>query len=372
MMKAFCTVAAALFLLLTSTAAQAADVKPMEIGEKAIPFSLPGVDGKTYTLDSFSDAEILVFVFTANHCPTAQAYEGRIKQLHADYKDKGVAVVAISPNDDKAVRLDELGYTDVGDTFEDMKIRAEWAGFEFPYLYAGDKTELCKQYGPIATPHVFIFDSERALRYQGRIDDNEKPQNVEQHDARNAIDALLAGQEPPVETTKTFGCSIKWPDKRGSVDEALERWAKEPVELKSIDAAGIKELVKNNTDKLLLINVWATWCGPCVTEFPELVTMHRMYRNRDFQLITISADSPERQDKVLEFLRKNEASMSNYIFSGDNKYDLAEAVDPEWLGALPYTMLVKPGGEVAFRKMEALDPLELKQEIVSILGRVYP
>ena len=343
----------------------------MEIGSDAIPFSFPGVDGKTYALDDFADAKLLVLIFTANHCPTAQAYEDRIIALYNEYKDKGVAVVAIAPNDAQALRLDEMGYTDVGDTLEEMKLRAKDKGFKFPYLYAGDQPDLCKQYGPVATPHVFIFDQDRKLRYQGRIDNNEKPGEVTSRDAKQAIDALLSGENPPIETTKTFGCSIKWPDKRPQVKEALAKWAKEDVTISPIDVNGLHELMKNDSDKLRVINVWATWCGPCVTEFPELVTIHRMYRHRDFELITISADVMKKQDKVLEFLKKNEASMTNYIFSGKSNYELAEALDKEWLGALPYTVIVKPGGEVAFRSMESIDPLEVKRKIVSILGRVY-
>lgn len=361
-------IVAAFFL---TAAPNAAEYQPMEIGEKAHPFSWPGTDGKTYTLDDFASAKLLVMVFTANHCPTAQAYEDRIIALYNEYKDKGVALVAVAPNDALAVRLDEMGYTDVGDTLEDMKLRAQDKQFEFPYLYAGDQPELCKKYGPIATPHVFIFDEERALRYQGRIDNAEKPSEVTTRDAKQAIDALLAGVNPPVETTKTFGCSIKWPDKRPQVKQALEKWAKEEVTITPIDVAGIAELMKNESDKLRVINVWATWCGPCVTEFPELVTIHRMYRNRDFELITISADPFAKQDKVLGFLKKNEASMRNFIFSGKSNYELVEALDNEWLGALPYTVIVKPGGEVIFRTMEPIDPLEIKRNVVSVLGRVY-
>src|SRR6478609_2679732 len=104
----------------------------LNIGEAAPDFELPGVDGKQYALKDFAKAKLLLVIFTCNHCPTAQAYESRIMQLHADYKDRGVALVAISPNDDQAVRLDELGYSDVGDGFEDMKLRAKERGFKFP------------------------------------------------------------------------------------------------------------------------------------------------------------------------------------------------------------------------------------------------
>src|ERR1700761_9811461 len=109
----------------------------LPIGAAAPDFSLTGVDGKTYTLASFRDARILVVVFPGNHCPTAQAYEDRIIQLTKDYSGKGVSVVAIMPNDPSAIRLDELGYTDMGDSYEEMKIRAKQKKFNFPYLYDG-------------------------------------------------------------------------------------------------------------------------------------------------------------------------------------------------------------------------------------------
>src|SRR5918996_451372 len=118
--------------------AEPAGLKTLEIGAAALDFRLPGVDGRDYTLADFAKAEVLVVVFTCNHCPTAQAYEERLLRLHADYKDRGVALVAISPNDPLAVRLDELGYSDLGDSFEDMKIRARDQHYAYPYLYDGE------------------------------------------------------------------------------------------------------------------------------------------------------------------------------------------------------------------------------------------
>src|SRR5580658_10741407 len=100
----------------------------LAIGAAAPDFVLPGVDGKKYSLSAFKDARILVIIFTCNHCPTAQAYEDRIIQLTKDYSPKGVAVVAIMPNDPTSIRLDELGYTDMGDSYEEMKIRAKDKG----------------------------------------------------------------------------------------------------------------------------------------------------------------------------------------------------------------------------------------------------
>jgi peroxiredoxin len=342
----------------------------LQIGQPAPNFELPGVDGKTWRLADFQDAKVLVVIFTCNHCPTAQAYEDRIIQLHEDYNDRGVALVAISPNDPLSVRLDELGYTDVSDSLEDMKIRAEDKKFPFPYLYDGDQQEVSAAYGVLATPHVYIFDQDRKLRYVGRIDDSDV-REVTSHDARNAVEALLAGKPVPVEKTRVFGCSTKWSDKRHTVTESLQRWNAEPVELKTIDVEGVKELAANDSGKLRLMNLWATWCGPCVQELDELVTMHRMYRKRDFELITISLDEPDQKDRALEVLKENHASMTNYLFTSDDRDKLAEALDPEWPGPLPYTVLIAPGGKVIYRHHGSIKPLEVKRAIVDDLGRTY-
>ena len=114
------------------------DHKTLEIGAAAPDFQLKGVDDKTYNLASFKNAEVLVIVFTCNHCPTAQAYEDRLIKLTSDYANKSVAVVAINPNDPASLRLDELDFSDLGDSFEEMKIRAKEKKFNFPYLYDGE------------------------------------------------------------------------------------------------------------------------------------------------------------------------------------------------------------------------------------------
>ena len=223
----------ALAALLAAPGFGAEGPETLAIGAAAPDFDLPGTDGARYSLADFADDEILVIVFTANHCPTAQAYEDRVLALHAEYAPRGVQIVLVSPNDPLAVRLDEQGWSDLGDTLEDMKIRARDKGFPFPYLYDGETQAMARAYGPKATPHVFVFDETRRLRFVGRIDDGENPAKITTTDTRNAIEALLAGKPVPVETTKVFGCSIKWSDKREWVKKGYEDWAKEPVTLET-------------------------------------------------------------------------------------------------------------------------------------------
>jgi peroxiredoxin len=342
----------------------------LPIGSQAPDFHLPGVDGKTYSLKDFAGARILAIIFTSNHCPTAQAYEDRIIGLARDYKDRGVSVVAINPNDPRAVRLDELGYTDLSDSFEEMKTRAKERRFPFPYLFDGDTQNTARSYGVLATPHVFLFDQSRKLRYVGRFDDGEvKP--PKSHDAVDAIEALLAGKPVPRETTRVFGCSTKWADKREDARRALARWDAEPVRVEPLGEAALSKLARNDGKNLVLVNVWATWCGPCVAELADLLTMNRMYRGRPFRLVTISLDDPEKKEAVLKVLQDKHMSAANYISTVKDRDRFGDLLDKEWPGPVPYTLLIAPGGKVIYRKSGAIEPLEVKRAIVGYLGRTY-
>lgn len=351
----------------------AEDHPTLPIGSALPGFELPGVDGKTYTPADFADAKILTIIFTSNHCPTAQAYEGRIKQLVTDYKPKGVAIVAINPNHAEAVRLDEMAYTDLGDTFAELKVRAEHKEFNFPYLDDGPEQVTSEAFGPAVTPHVFIFDADRKLRFQGRIDDSEREAYVKTQDTRNALDALLAGKEPPVTTTRVFGCSTKWKEKADYNHTWMAKVAQEPVSIEQADAATLVALRENaDSGKVRMINAWATWCGPCVSEFDDLVETNLRFRGRDFELVTVAAQFPDEQAKVLKFLEKHDASMRNLIFGENDKYAMLEALDPEWNGALPHTILINPQGEIIYRETGSLDFLELRRTIVPALDKVTP
>src|SRR5690554_3753979 len=347
--------------------------RPLEVGSPAPDFNLMGVDDKYYSLEDFADNELLAVIFTCNHCPTAQAYEERIIQMVKDYQDRGVGFVAISPNDPEAISLAELGYSDLNDDLDDMKIRAEEMDFNFPYLYDGETQETSIAYGPVATPHVFVFDKERKLRYSGRIDDTENPYvEPKQRDMKNALEALLSGKSPEVTTTKTFGCSVKWSWQGDYAERLKKQWAEEPVELTEIDLESVGNLVKNQEgEKLRLINIWATWCGPCIVEFPDFVDINRMYRDRDFEFISLSADKMGNKGRALDFLKKRQASNTNYIFSGEDIYELIDVVDKEWQGSLPYTVLVDPSGKILYRVEGTIKPLEVKKAIVGYLGRFY-
>ena len=173
----------------------------LEIGDQAPNFDLKGVDGYSYSLNSFREATFLVIVFSCNHCPYVVGSEDRMKRFQIDYMDKGVSFIAINSNEDEQHPLD---------SFEHMIERARDLQFRFPYL-RDDTQEVALAYGALRTPHYFVFDSERKLRYTGRMDDNPRnPGKETTHELRDAMEALLAGKNPPVEKTNPIGCNVKW------------------------------------------------------------------------------------------------------------------------------------------------------------------
>jgi peroxiredoxin len=172
----------------------------MQTEEAAIEFNLPGIDGNTYSLSSFAEKGVLVVVFTCNHCPYAQAYEKRLFALANEFSEKA-AFVAINSNDAE-------GYPQ--DNFENMKSRAAEKGFPYPYVH-DESQETARAYGALVTPHVFVFNKERKLVFQGGVDDNwEDGNTASQHYLKDALSESTEGKEVSKKTAPVVGCSVKW------------------------------------------------------------------------------------------------------------------------------------------------------------------
>ncbi|TWT79069.1 thiol-disulfide oxidoreductase [Planctomycetes bacterium CA13] len=360
----------------------------LEIGDSAPDFSLPGIDGRNWQLSDFSESNVLLVYFTSNHCPVCHAHDPRLMTLVKELGGKSVSIVAINPNSGDGLRLDELGYSKYDDSFEDMKPYAEEHGFTFPYLYDGETQATAKRYGCLATPHVFVFDANRTLRYRGRFDDSRYPDptTVTKQDTRDAILALLEGSSVAVPITRPFGCSTKWREKIVQVEQDNQRWEKAEVTLDGIDANGVAGLVANDTSKYRLFNVWSTTCVPCAAEFPGLVRVSRRMGMRDFELITISTDLPKDREKVVAFLDKQRAALprslqaylksegrtsNNYLYTEATMDPLIEALDPMWEGPEPHTVLVAPGGKIVFRHNGLIREEVLLKKILDEISGAY-
>ena len=377
-----------LFAVLAVARAQPVGLHELQIGEVAPDFALPGIDGLTHRLADYKTAKLLMIAFISNHCPDSHAAENRIKQLVTDMKGKSFTLVAINPNNPEGLRAEELGYSKYNDGFADMTKYAAEQGFNFPYLYDGERQATAKAYGCLATPHIFLFDAERRLRYKGQFDDSHFPDaaTVKIQSARNAVEALLADQPVAVPVTKPHGCSTKWLEKKSAVAAAQAKLEATPVDVAMIDTAGVAALRKNGTKNLRLFNIWATWCAPCVAEFPELVTTARRFGMRDFELITISIDETNNLAQVKAFLEKRGAGLNDklkgslkkegrmtdsYLYTGANVGDLMGVLDSEWPGAIPHSVLVAPDGKILWRHNGVVDGEALRAKILEILGTAY-
>ena len=360
----------------------------LQIGDKAPEFDLKGIDDQQWTLDKFSDKKLLVVYFTSNHCPVCHAHDPRLVSLVKELDGKEVAFVAINPNSGDGLRIDELGYSKYDDSFEDMKPYAKDHGFTFPYLYDGETQKTAKAYGCLATPHMFIFDQDRKLQYRGRLDNSRytDPKTVKTQDARNAIMELLAGKAVTVPITKPFGCSTKWLEKISAVTKDNDNWKSAKVTLDDINADQLAALVKNDTQKYRLFNVWSTSCVPCIEEFPGLMSVSRRMGLRNFELITVSTDLPEDRKRVLAFLSKHRAVLhkklkptlkaegrksNNYLYQGADMDSLIKALDSKWEGPQPHSILVAPGGEVVFRHNGKIEEADLLDALLKVMTTTY-
>jgi peroxiredoxin len=361
-------------------------LQTLELGNAAPDFELKGIDGKMHTLADYSAGKVLTIMFTCNHCPSAQAVEARFKKYVETYRPKGVEVVAISPNSPAGIRPDELGYSQYGDSYDDMVKHAEEQEFNFPYLYDGDTQSTAKAYGCLATPHVFIFDADRRLRYKGRFDDSRFVDEslIKTHDAIVATDALLNGEAVPVTITRPHGCSTKWAYKENLVKQHAAKLASTPVELASVDAAGLKHVL-TSFPRFRMVNVWATWCAPCVQEFPDLAAVARKFGLRDFEFVSISLDQEKQTDKAKAFLAKQgvapepklaaklkaeKRTTTHFLFTGSSD-ELAAVLDPKMPGPIPHTILMNEKGEIVYRHNGIIDRHEVTGQILSHLGKYY-
>jgi peroxiredoxin len=381
-----------LALTLIATTCSFADDPPgwkqLEIGDAAPDFKLRGIDDRDWKLGDFDDSKVLMVYFTSNHCPVCHAHDPRLMTLLKELEGKDIKVVAINPNSGDGLRPDELGYSKYDDSFEDMKPYAADHGFTFPYLYDGETQKTAKAYGCRSTPHVFLFDKERKLRYRGRLDNSRfaDPETVKTQDTRNAVLAILNDEEIKTPITKPFGCSVKWREKIAAVAKDQKQWQNADVTMDDIDADGIAALVANKTEKYRLFNVWSTTCEPCVEEFPGLTSVARRMGMRSFEMITISTDLPEDRKKALAFLSKHRAvtpkrikpsleaegrTTNNYLYTDADMDALIKSLDQKWEGPQPHTILVAPGGEIVFRHNGKIGEKELLAKILEEISTVY-
>ena len=361
------TISMAVLLLATHAHAQSTP-SALSIGASAPAFSLPGIDGKVHKLADYNSAKVFAVAFLCNHCTESQLYESRLQKLADDYRDKGLALIAIEADNPVAVPTEDLAYTDAGDSLADMKERATYQRLTFPYLYDGEAQAATKLYGATLAPQIFIFDQSRKLRYQGRIDDNTQQSQAKTYYAKDAIEALLTGTPIATASVPPTCCALHSNATAATIKLEKGRQEAEPVIIRLAGVEELKKLRANEAGKMLLVNFYATWCGPCVSEFPDIVATARMYHSRGLQLTTVSSNEPAEQADVLKFLQKMHASpTTNLLFATTDTYALQAAFDPNMGAGVPFTVLIAPNGDILYQEVGALDMMKLRRAILANL-----
>lgn len=182
------------------------------------------------------------------------------------------------------------------------------------------------------------------------------------HSAMDAVEALVANKPVAFATTTAAGCKLLFRPAAGQPSTDAQ-----PVSVTLATTETLSALRKNPTGKLLLVNFYATWCGPCVTEFPDLMATNRMYRDRPFAFTTVSSNVPDEKNEVLAFLQKMHASTSNLLYGSDDTYAMQEAFDPNVGSAVPVTVLLSPRGDVLFHEQGEIDLMEIRRAILAHL-----
>jgi len=349
---------AAAFFAVPGTAAG-----PIAIGGPMPVFQLMGTDGKMHGPRDWKSSRVLAVAFICNHCTESQLYEQRLNQLALNYSAKGVSLIAVQSSNPKAFTDDELAWSDVGESLEDMKERADLREFRFPYLYDGDSGSVAIAFGATVAPSIYNFDQDRKLRYAGRIDNDPANGPGTTHEAAAAIDAMLAGTPVAAAITAPRGCLLKL----GAGESIAAAHDDKAVDVSLATADVLTRLRHNPTGKLLMVNFYATWCGPCVGEFPDLMATSRMYRSRGFSLTTVSSNTPDEKPDVLAFLQKMHATTNNLLYGVDDVYAMQEAFDPNVGSAVPVTVLLGPQGELLLDQKGEIDLMQLRRGILANL-----
>ncbi|MFN7929160.1 MAG: redoxin domain-containing protein [Blastocatellia bacterium] len=335
------TLVLSLFISLVS--AQAAK---LSVGQAAPDFSLKDTTGKTHSLKTYR-GQMVVIGFVGVKCSISNAYIARMNGIAQDYQAKNIVFLGINSN--------------ANEPLNELKAHAAKAKYSFAIL-KDVRNVVADQFGATVTPEMFIVDAEGMLRYHGRVDSASNLARVERHDLRVTLDELLAGKAPSQPELKAFGCQIKRVP--GSNLAAAPATVAKSTNIESLvtllKPAEFNKLKTDSQGKVLLINFWATWCAPCVAEFPEFVKIDKTYRSKGVRTVAISTDEKsDIESAVVPFLKKQNVAFESFLSDADDPQLLIDVVDKNWSGALPATFVFDKQGKLVFTKYGIIDREEL-------------
>ncbi|HYE73947.1 MAG TPA: redoxin domain-containing protein, partial [Blastocatellia bacterium] len=262
------------------------------VGKAAPEFALKDANGKKHALKDYR-GKLVVLSFLSMRCNVTKAYQERIRTLASEAEAHGIAFLGINSN--------------ANETISEIRQHASEVKFDFPIL-KDDENRVADLYGAERTPEMYIIDQQGILRYHGRIDNSIEPRQVKRRDLHETLNELLANKPVSTPETKAFGCIIIRAQQsvNNSTLAGSPKRVAEDITVTKLKPAGFTQLVKQSQGNVLVVNFWATWCGPCVAEFPEFVRLDELYRAKGVKIAAITLDElTDLQSKVIPFLKEH-------------------------------------------------------------------
>ena len=307
-------------------------------------FSLKGINGKVYDHSDLDENKLLGLVFLSNHCKISQLFQNHLIELTKKFEEE-VVILAVSPNYEHAILPDELAYSDYGDSFREMKERAERKKYNFPYLYDGEKQLLTKAIGVKITPTVYLYNKKRKLIYVGRIGNIDYPDKMEKSDLHNAILQSLQNQSIPLKRTKVYGTSIKTKDHLYIAEQVRKRYSDESIKLTRADDRKLNFYLNHNTYKPKLFYVWQTNDKNVRENLIKLSFLFKIFRKRGFRLVTVCIAKENEDESVIKgLLEKSQLSSTNFLSYGHHIGPLAKIIPSQIDKLTPYYRLLGGSG----------------------------
>ena len=334
-------------------------------------FSLMGVDYKTYTNKDLNGLNGTLLVFLSNHCKFSQTFQQFLVHSNRKWNNQGIKLIAISPNHEKAVLPDEMAFSEVGDSFEEMVLRAKTQNYNFAYIYDGKNQIITKSIETKITPSAYLFDSQGELVYSGRIGDHEMPNDYEKSELHQNIVKLINKEKVEYNRTKIHGTAIKFKKDIRFAENLAKRYAEETIRLNYADERKLNFFIEQETNYPRFFYVWSLENNPDVTRenLIKISTVYKIFRKRGIKVFTVCICKPEDQSKVLEILKQTQLSSLNFYTGGTEVSKLVTLRSQEGKRITPFCRIIQGDNSLAYGKNDLLDIKVLKREFLYTLNK---
>lgn len=334
-------------------------------------FSLMGVDYKTYTNKDLNGLNGTLLVFLSNHCKFSQTFQQFLVHSNRKWNNQGIKLIAISPNHEKAILPDEMAFSEVGDSFEEMVLRAKTQNYNFAYIYDGKNQIITKSIETKITPSAYLFDSQGELVYSGRIGDHEMPNDYEKSELHQNIVKLINKEKVEYNRTKIHGTAIKFKKDIRFAENLAKRYAEETIRLNYADERKLNFFIEQETNYPRFFYVWSLENNPDVTRenLIKISTVYKIFRKRGIKVFTVCICKPEDQSKVLEILKQTQLSSLNFYTGGTEVSKLVTLRSQEGKRITPFCRIIQGDNSLAYGKNDLLDIKVLKREFLYTLNK---